>query len=221
MVNSPPKRGDAKRAADRRRRITVLVGTVVVLAVIVGVAVATARGGGSRVSLADIAGSPTIEGQALEVLVDADPALDPAVGTAAPVVTGADFAGSPVSLATGGRPQLVMFLASWCPVCQAELPEVMAWQAAGGVPDGVDLVAVATYLDPRRPAWPPSTWLEREGYDGPVLVDDAASSVMAAYGMQATPSWVVLDADGEVVARHSGRMPLEQLTALAEGLVEG
>jgi thiol-disulfide isomerase/thioredoxin len=218
-VTSPPKRGDAGRRAAKQRQLRIALGAIVAVALVVGLAWLSIGELGSRVSLEDEAGSPTIDGEALPPAPD-DPSADPAAGTPAPIVRGADFDGTPVTIGEPGRPQLLMFLASWCPVCQDELPEVVEWQEAGGVPDGVDLVAVSTGLDPRRPEWPPSEWFEREGWDGPTLVDDADGSVAAAYGLRATPYWVVLDDQGSPVARISGRVPLENVSAIAASLVE-
>jgi thiol-disulfide isomerase/thioredoxin len=70
-----------------------------------------------------------------------------------------------------------MFLASWCPACQAELPEVVTWLEQGNLPADVELTAIATGLDAGRPNWPPDAWFEAEGYDGRVLVDDADGQV--------------------------------------------
>ncbi len=208
----------AKAQSDRKRMLLTALGAVAVVVVIVVVAVFSSQEAGSTPSLADLAGDPAIEGAGLPALPQGD--ADPAVGMPAPVVDGADFDGAPVALGAAGRPQLIMFLASWCPACQQELPAVVAWQEAGGVPDGVDLVAVSTGLDPARPEWPPTDWFEREGYGGPILVDDADGSVAGAYGLTGTPFWVALDADGRVAARASGMVEIAQLEALARSLLD-
>ena len=118
-------------------------------------------------------------------------------------------------------PELVMFLASWCPACQQELPDVVSWMDAGGLPAGVELTAVVTGLDSTRPNWPPDAWLAEEGYAGEVLIDDAEGSVAQAYGLTGTPFWVALNGDGEVVARIAGLLDTTQLTALAEAAAAG
>jgi cytochrome c biogenesis protein CcmG, thiol:disulfide interchange protein DsbE len=204
-----------RATAQRRQRLIMLAVGVVVVALAVIVGLTTTPSSESRVALEDIAGSPRIEGEALTPVTD-DPATDPALGSAAPVVRGADFDGEPVVIGEPGTPQLITFMASWCPVCERELPEVVEWLDAGGLPDGVAFVAVSTFPDPARPNWPPTDWFEREGFSGQVLADDAEASVMGAYGLSATPSWVVVDADGEVVLRLSGMVGAEQFDALAE-----
>jgi thiol-disulfide isomerase/thioredoxin len=211
---SPAGSRSARDAARRRQRLIMLAVGVVVVGLAVVVGLTTTPSSESRVALEDIVGTPQIEGEALPAITD-DPATDPAVGSRAPVVRGADFDGEPVVIGEPGTPQLITFMASWCPVCERELPEVTEWMDAGGLPEGVELVAVSTFADPSRPNWPPDDWFEREGFAAPVLTDDADSSAMNAYGLTATPSWVVVDADGEVVLRLSGMIGAEQLDSLA------
>jgi cytochrome c biogenesis protein CcmG, thiol:disulfide interchange protein DsbE len=165
-------------------------------------------------TLEEIAGSPEVQGDALPPL--APEGEDVAVGSDAPVVTGADFDGTPTSIGDG-EAEIVVFMASWCPACQAELPELVEWLDGGNLPDGVDLTVVATGLDPNRPPWPPSGWLERGGYTGDVLVDDADGLVAQTYGMSATPFWAVLQ-DGQVVTRAAGQLPMSQVEQIAQGI---
>lgn len=214
MSNATKMRGDAKRRAQRRRQLILagIAAGVVLLAVLVAV---LSTGEQERaVSVEDLAGDPAISGDPLPTLPESGE--DPTVGASAPVVDGADFAGTPVSIGDTGTPELVMFMASWCPACQQELPEVVSWLEQGGLPDGVELTSVATGLDDSRPNWPPDAWFEEEGYTGRILVDDAEGSVAQAYGLSATPFWVALDADGQVVARVAGLLDASQMTTLAE-----
>lgn len=213
MASSQQRRGRAK-AADRRRMgvYAGIGGAVVVLAVVIGVL--SADDAASRVEVADVAGTPTIEGEPLAAAPE-DPSADPEVGEPVPVVVGEDFAGNEVTIGAPGSPQLVMFMASWCPACQQELPEVVSWLEEDRLPEGVELVSVVTNLDDTRPNWPPQDWFDREGYEGPLLVDDAEASVASAWGLRATPFWVAVDAEGRVAARVSGLLGADQLDQLA------
>jgi cytochrome c biogenesis protein CcmG, thiol:disulfide interchange protein DsbE len=214
MPNATATQRDAKRRAQRRRQLLLagIATGVVILAVLVAV---LSTGEQERaVSVEDIAGDPAISGDPLPTLPESGE--DPTAGAPAPVVDGADFAGTPVSIGDTGTPELVMFMAAWCPACQQELPEVVSWMEQDGLPDGVELTSVATGLDASRPNWPPDAWFEEEGYTGRILVDDAEGSVAQAYGLSATPFWVALDADGQVVARVAGLLDATQMTALAE-----
>lgn len=139
---------------------------------------------------------------------------DPAVGEAAPTVAGYGYDGGEVAVGDGGEvAELVVFLAHWCPACQAELPELVAAAEAGDL-DHVDVTVVATAVTPGRDEYPPSEWLAREGWDGTVLRDNGDSDAFAAYGLSAFPSTVLIDTDGRVAGRVDGG-PFRPLLDLA------
>lgn len=164
-----------------------------------------------------------------EVTVDGDPlprypgpgVEDPAVGAFAPEITGTDLAGDAVEVIPDGRPKMLVFLAHWCQFCQAELPVIADWMGDGGLPDGVDLVAVTTGTSDVQPNFPPGPWLEREGYAGPVVVDDRAQTLGDGFGLTGYPYWVFLDAGHEVVSRASGALGREQIDTIARQLAAG
>jgi cytochrome c biogenesis protein CcmG, thiol:disulfide interchange protein DsbE len=210
----------SSKASNDRTRWVMIGGGVLVLVIAIVVAVLSSGEVGSAVRVDDLAGSPELAGAPLPGAPEAG-AEDPAIGEPAPRVTGADFDGTPVTIGEPGTPQLIMFMASWCPACQEELRTVSPWLQAGGLPDGVTLTAVATLLDDTRPNWPPDAWFESEGFTDPVLVDDRDASVATAYGLRATPYWVALDAEGQVVARVSGMVPIEGIEQLAQAALAG
>lgn len=139
---------------------------------------------------------------------------DRALGMTAPTVVGTSFDGSAMQLKPG-RPTLVLFLAHWCPHCQAEVPVLVEHMDDEGVPSGVDVIAVATSTTPDRPNYPPSAWLEEEGWPTPVLLDSTKGEVAAAFGLPGFPFIVALDASGKVVARQSGEFSAARFEALA------
>ena len=149
---------------------------------------------------------------------DPGAAPDPAVGLDAPEATGVTFDESPASLSFDGTPTAVLFLAHWCPHCQAEVPALQSYIDANGLPDGVDLVSVATSNSPARTNYPPSLWLDREGWTAPVIVDDAANTIGNAYGLTAFPYYVFVDGAGQVVGRISGEQQPETIVAALEEL---
>lgn len=157
-----------------------------------------------------VAGSPEISGESLPPLGGG---TDAAVGQQAPRVVGADIDGNEVAFG-GDGPTAVLFLAHWCPHCQAEVPRVQQWLDSGGGVEGVEIVSVATSFDPARGNWPPQDWLGEENWTQPVLYDDTQSSVLAAFGAGAFPFWVFLDDDGNVVQRVSGELDIPTLEAL-------
>ncbi|MBM4409035.1 MAG: TlpA family protein disulfide reductase, partial [Chloroflexi bacterium] len=139
---------------------------------------------------------------------------DAAVGQVIPEVEGASFDGTPVAIRRDGRAKLLLFLAHWCSHCQAEVPVVQRWVAAGSVLAGLDLISVATAIDPTYPNYPPEAWLAREGWSVPVIVD-RSGQIAASYGLSAFPYWVVVNADGTVARRLTGELSAVQLDALA------
>ena len=219
MSSAPTRtRADAKRDAQRRTRLMYAAIGLAVVVFAVLLAVLSTREQANAVTVEEFAGRPSITGDALPPALE-DPASDPMLGAPVPLVEGSDLTGAAQRIGDGEGPELEMFVASWCPACQQELPEVVSWMDEGGLPVEVELTAVVTGLDSSRPNWPPDAWLTEEGYTGEVLVDDAEGSVAQAYGLTGTPFWVALNDDGEVVARIAGLLDTTQMTALAEAAI--
>ena len=144
---------------------------------------------------------------------------DPAAGQVAPTLTGVAPDGSPAEVGGAGEPTLIAFLAHWCPHCQAEVP-VLVDLAEEGALDGVRTVAVLTGTDEAAPNFPPADWLVDEGWAGDVLLDDEGATAASAYGLAGYPFLVVLDGEGQVVARTSGELPGEAVVALVDAARE-
>lgn len=198
------EREEQHKAEARKQRLIYAGVAAVVLIVAVGIAVLSVGETSERelITVADIAGDPQIDGDPLPPMPASGD--DPAMGLEAPIASGADFDGTPVTL--GGEAQIIAFLASWCPACDAELPEIVSWLGAGGPPEGVEFVAVSTQHAAERTNWPPTQWFADAGYDGPIIVDNAEGDIFRTYGATATPTWVALNGDGEVVHRSSGML---------------
>lgn len=206
------EREEEQRAAAKRQRLIYGgVGAAVVLLAIV-IAVVSVGETDDRLGISEVAGDVEVEGDTLPPITDGGE--DPGLGQAAPVVTGADFSGDP--MVVGDSAQVVSFVASWCPACDAELPQVVDWLAAGGPPEGVEFVMVSTNHDDSRQNWPPQDWFANAGYTGDILVDDVNSTAFSAYGMTATPGWAVISGDGEVLLRRSGMVDPSQFDSLAQ-----
>lgn len=156
-------------------------------------------------------GRVSVVGKSLPILTNSG--VDPAVGQTIPTVKGQDFSKKPVSIAIDGRPKALMFLAHWCPHCRNEVPLISRWLAGGGLPNGIDLLSVVTSTDPGQPNYPPSSWLDREKWPAPVLVDNRSSEVGKAFGLSGFPFWVFVDSRGLVASRHSGEMTVSQLVS--------
>jgi thiol-disulfide isomerase/thioredoxin len=159
----------------------------------------------------------TITGEALPGYPE-DGSADPAIGQTAPSVSGKSFDGNAVAIRADNRPKMILFLAHWCNHCQAEVPLVQSWIDSGAAPGDVDFYSVSTAVDANQPNYPPSAWLEREGWAPPVLADDEAGSVADAFGIGGFPFFVFVDGDGKVVQRSAGRIPIETIESYLAAL---
>lgn len=203
----------SKKNQSNKSLIYWIGGGAVGLALIVWMAVAIS---GESALADEIAfGEVTVEGPALPFLADPQ-AGDPALGLTAPAVSGADWNDVPVSIEQDGRPKIIMFLAHWCPHCQAEVPVVQNWIDAGGLGTDVDMYSITVLSNRLRGNWPPQQWLEDEGWTVPVIMDDAESSVVQAYGMVGTPFYVVLDGNNVNLGRFSGQVGVGGLAAMVD-----
>ncbi|HEX6299458.1 MAG TPA: TlpA disulfide reductase family protein [Acidimicrobiia bacterium] len=203
-----------KQESNKKSLIYWILGGVVGLGLVVWLAIAIAGEGAVDESIAF--GEVTVEGDDLPFLETG--AADPAVGLTAPTVTGETFDGEQLTIAPDGNAKIVVLLAHWCPHCQAEVPLVQSWVESGGLPEGVDLYGVTVLTNRVRDGrtWPPQDWLESEGWTSPTIKDDQQSSIVNAYGMTGTPTYVVLGPDNENLGRISGEIGLGGLETLAE-----
>lgn len=203
----------SKRPAAPAKKLPIwwIVGGVVAVALIAAMALSF----GGFEEEPDEFGTPTVSGAALAAFTGGE---DPAIGATIPAVAGTDFDDNTVEIAPGGSAQAIMFLAHWCPHCQDEVPRVQDWIDGGGLPDGVEIVSVSTSISRNQPNYPASDWLQGEGWTAPVIVDNEAGDVHAAFGSGPFPFWVFVDAEGKVVARTAGEMPIEQLEAMVTSL---
>jgi len=199
---------ETQRAAERARVVRTVAVVVGVLVIVGGLFGLSALLSGD--SLPDDSVAPEVAGEALAAFPDSGE--DPAAGAEAPDVTGSDYTGAPTAIGEAGTPQVIVFLAHWCPHCQREVPVLRDWVDEGGLPEGVELVGVSTLQDQSRGNWPPQDWLADEEWPGAVLVD-RGEAVATAYGMGGTPFWVFVDADGQVVSRAAGELPASELDA--------
>jgi thiol-disulfide isomerase/thioredoxin len=156
----------------------------------------------------------TVTGAALDTLPRGGGA-DPAVGKEIPDLEGLSFDGEPVSITKDGKPKLVLFVAHWCPHCQKEIPLLADYLKSTPV-QGVDLYTVSTSTDSNSPNYPPSAWLETEGWEVPTLADSDDKQAADAFGLSAFPFFVAVDASGKVVARTSGELTTEQFADLLD-----
>ncbi len=201
-----PRRTDP---VETRSRAPLIIGAVVVAVVaLAAIAAFALSGDGGSGSLAEPRQEAVgITGEALPVL--SNPASDPAVGQVIPTITGTDLEGEAMTIEAGDGPMAIVLLAHWCDHCRAEVPVITDYLEANGMPEGVEVVAISTSIDAARPNYPPSAWLEREGWPVRTLVDDANSRALSSLGMNSFPGFVFVDGTGRVVQRMTGEIGAE------------
>lgn len=201
----------ARRRRDRSRKVMPvlvgLVGAMAVVAVLIGVTI----GASDTVSIESQTGEVRVAGPGLTPY---SPGMaDPSVGRPVPELRGYTFDDQPITVTPAGDAQIVIFVAHWCNHCQAEVPRIVDWLAAGRLA-GVRLVAVSTGVDATAPNYPPSAWLQREDWTIPTVTDDTDGTAAQAFGLTGYPYFVAVKADGTVAARASGEQPLERFQAM-------
>jgi len=154
------------------------------------------------------------EGEMLSRLEDPD--NDPARGKIAPVVNGFGFDGAPLTITPTGKPMLVVFLAHWCPHCNAEIPRLIEWKDSGAMPADLGVVGVSTGARDDAPNWPPSQWVVDKAWPWPVMADNEDQNAALAYGVSGYPGLILLNGDGKVLARRSGEAGIDELKAWAQ-----
>jgi thiol-disulfide isomerase/thioredoxin len=119
------------------------------------------------------------------------------VGSPAPALNKVQaFRGSPPAELTSEGPYLLFFWATWCGPCKAALPELAAFERERRVP-------VMAITD--EPPESVKTFLEK--HKGPfpsaVATDEFRQSFLA-YGVSATPSFVLVGAEGKIQSVKRG-----------------
>jgi thiol-disulfide isomerase/thioredoxin len=142
-------------------------------------------------------------------------ASDPQQADALWHASGFDLADQPVALLKyRGKPLVINFWARWCPPCRDEIPDFIRTNAQFKS-HGVELLGLAI----EDQAAPVAEFVREYGIDYTVLLTrDPGYALMAALGNQqgGLPFTIVLDRQGNIVARKVGRMSRTEMeTAFA------
>lgn len=109
---------------------------------------------------------------------------------AAPALQGVTLAGQPYVLpAHPGRPVLVHFWATWCPICRTEQGSIDAIAH-----DHPDVITVA--MQSGKPA-EVAGFMREQGIEFPVL-NDADGSLASAWGVHGVPASFIVAPDGRI-----------------------
>lgn len=108
-----------------------------------------------------------------------------------------------------GRPLLIVFWASTCAPCVAEMPD-LADLYKELHPKGLELIALAMPYDPPNRVLAAREVLE---LPFPVAIDVNATLVRRLGVPPQTPQFLLVDGAGKVVAVHDGVWPIDKLRA--------
>jgi cytochrome c biogenesis protein CcmG/thiol:disulfide interchange protein DsbE len=140
----------------------------------------------------------------------------PLVGQVAPAISGVTLSGGSFDLtALRGRWVVLNFFASWCPPCQQEQPELVAFDYAHRSPRDAALVGVV-FDDSASSA---RGFMRSTGATWPAVVDPGGQ-VALDYGVRGPPETFIVSPDGTVVAHFDGPMTnasLDYWLARAQG----
>ena len=162
-------------------------------------------------------GETTISGDVLPEYAGEND-INVSVGLQAPSFSGPDQNSEIISLEKNGKSKILLFLAHWCPHCQAEVPVVQEYIDTFGLPADVEVIGILTSIDRSRDNYPPHDWLVKEGWSE-IQIYDLDREIGTAYGLNAFPYWVTLDKELKVVNRVTGRLTPDQITVLINVLI--
>jgi len=162
-------------------------------------------------------GETTISGDALPEYAGEND-INISVGLQAPLFSGPDQNSEIISLEKNGKSKILLFLAHWCPHCQAEVPIVQEYIDTFGLPADVEVIGILTSIDRSRDNYPPHDWLVKEGWSE-TQIYDLDREIGTVYGLNAFPYWVTLDKDLKVVNRVTGKLTPDQITVLINVLI--
>ena len=162
-------------------------------------------------------GETTISGDALPEYAGEND-INISAGLQAPLFSGPDQNSEIISLEKNGKSKILLFLAHWCPHCQAEVPIVQEYIDTYGLPADVEVIGILTSIDRSRDNYPPHDWLVEEGWSE-TQIYDLDREIGTVYGLNAFPYWVTLDKDLKVVNRVTGKLTPDQITVLINLLI--
>ena len=162
-------------------------------------------------------GETTISGDVLPEYAGEND-INISVGLQAPSFSGPDQNSEIISLEKNGKSKILLFLAHWCPHCQAEVPVVQEYIDTFGLPADVEVIGILTSIDRSRDNYPPHDWLVKEGWSE-IQIYDLDREIGTAYGLNAFPYWVTLDKELKVVNRVTGKLTPDQITVLINVLI--
>ncbi len=128
-----------------------------------------------------------------------------------PVVSGGGLTGQTVTLSSfRGKVVLLEFMEPWCPHCQKMAPVLENLYNQYGKGNVVFL----TVAGPWQGATADDTARFIKDYGSTwSYVYDSSGSALSVYGVNATPTFIIIGRDGSIVARYEGEQSYDTLAA--------
>jgi len=199
-----PGPGPGREPTRRRPRpVFLLIGVVLAVGLGIGLFTGVGTGGSSN-------GTPT--------LLQAGSAVPQ---FSLPALGGGPRVGIPADGGAGGRPAVVLYFASWCPPCRAEIPAVAATyrhQRATHSP----LARVALIgIDENDTTGPGLRFVRAAHVTFPVGIDRTFDSTGGRLGLTGLPDAVFVNGNGTIAAVHQGAVSTSLLTQWQHRLLSG
>lgn len=196
-------------------------------------------GGGAALAL-DCTGAPPLKGKiAVKSILATLVAIllaAPAFGQAAngglgenliPFVKSTPAPTSPITLDNGakitlaeyrGKVAVAMFWATWCEVCEQEMPEM---EALAGRYDPEALTVVPISVDEGAPFAKVRAYMAEHEYRRLPAMVDTTQALFLSVGAYATPTTIIVDKFGQVVAAYIGAANWDapEVNAYLDGLI--
>lgn len=138
--------------------------------------------------------------------------------TPAPDFTVYDGDGKAVKLSDFlGKPVVLNFWATWCSPCKDELPYFNS--AYEKMKDEVHFLMIDSADEQRETVKNGKEFIKKNGYTFPILFD-TDSDAAKAYGIDALPTTIFIDSDGNIVAGQTGAID-ENTLLVGIGLLKG
>lgn len=114
-----------------------------------------------------------------------------------------------------GEPVMLVFWATTCSTCVAEMPEVVELHH-DLADDGLNIVGVAMAYDPRKQV---EALVERRQLPYDIVLDDGGTIATAFNEVRVTPTTVLIDPDGGVVWQRIGPIDFDGLRRQLEPML--
>jgi len=188
---SGSSRRAAQRRAAKRKRQMLTVGLPIAIVVLLVVLVIALNGGPQGSGKVASASDVKVSGPPRTTLVPE--------GEKMPTFSAPGLKGGTVTSAQG-QPSVVAIWASWCHVCQEEIPILNT--VKDGYP-GVKVAALVTSQG-QEPGPTPEAFVADNNITIPVGVDDANGDLRKAHGVTSFPTLYFVNADGTVYKNNIG-----------------